>query len=99
LARATAPSQVAPGVREVTEVTTDEATATCPFCNTDITGRLYPSNPQAFARFYAESARAFGWPELTPEQLAAGGQVIAHPHCPMLQQTVMLPYVQFEEQD
>jgi hypothetical protein len=83
-------------VRELTDVNVDEATATCPFCNVEITGRLYPADAQRFALSYAESARAFGWPELTPEQAAAGGQVIPHPHCPMLQQTIMLPYVQME---
>lgn len=97
-ARQTAPSGPAPGVAERTEVTVQEATAQCPFCNAEITGRLYPAAPDAFARFYAESARAFGWPELSDEQKAAGGQVIPHPNCPMLQQTVMLPYIEFVEE-
>lgn len=95
---AAGPPAIDPRVRERTDaVEVGVASATCPFCNTEIEGRLYPSNPEAFARFYAESARTFGWPDLTPEQRAAGGQVIAHPNCPMLQQTVMLPYVELDE--
>lgn len=97
---AAGPPAIDPRVRERTEsVEVGTASATCPFCQIEIEGRLYPSNPEAFARFYAESARAFGWPELTDEQRAAGGQVIAHPNCPMLQQTVMLPYVMFTEEE
>lgn len=84
-----------PGVQERVELS--EATAPCPHCGVDITGRTYPASPEAFAVFYSESAKVFGWPDLTPEQKAAGGQSIPHPNCPVLQRTIMLPVVEFAE--
>lgn len=86
----------APGVQERTE-TVNEGEATCPFCQQQIQGRLYPADGPGFARAYDESARVFGWPALDAQTAAAGGQIIMHPNCPMIQRTITLPYVQFEE--
>lgn len=86
-----------PGVQERVELS--EATSPCPFCGVEITGRTYPASPEAYVLFYSESAKAFGWPELTPEQRAAGGQSIPHPNCPVKQQTIMLPVVDFGDDE
>lgn len=83
-------------MQERTE-TIGEGSATCPFCQVEISGRLYPANAEGFARAYDESARVFGWPPLDAQQAAAGGQIVMHPNCPAIQRTITLPYVQFEE--
>lgn len=87
----------APGVQERTE-TIAEGSATCPFCQAEISGRLYPADGAGFARAYDESARVFGWPELDEQQKAAGGQVVPHPNCPVIQRTLMLPYIVYAEE-